>query len=199
MKYILGADEVGRGSLAGPVYVGGVMVPESMERLPGITDSKKLTGAKRWDACDRIKAAEEVHWATASRSAAYIDQVGINPALVECFNEVIDTLLVSGDDVDIRVDGEPIVLKHPAQFIVKGDLKDWRIGAASIVAKVTRDELMRKWAKTFPGYDWDRNMGYGTQAHIAAIKRLGVTPEHRQKFCRKFTAVEDEGIFDLFG
>jgi ribonuclease HII len=106
--------------------------------------------------------------------------------------------------VQVRIDGLPFTLDsggRPVEFIVKGDLHDWYIGAGSIVAKTVRDGVMAKWATldAYRGYGWDQNSGYGTKAHANAIRQLGLSDQHRKKFCRRYeTPDTTAGILDLF-
>ena len=187
--YIIGADEVGRGPLAGGCFVGAVMAPADLEPIPGVTDSKKLTPRKRERLYKAITEHPDLDHRISLRTAARVDEVGIQRALLECFWESIEALLAIPDrQVEaVRIDGKPIGVDFRpirTEFIVKGDAKDWVIGAASIIAKVERDEYMRLRAKKYPAYHWEKNKGYGSQEHIAAIRQHGLTPLHRATFCR---------------
>lgn len=206
---IIGADEVGRGSIAGPVTVGAVLAPEDMLGM-GVTDSKKLSPRQRVKISAELRSCTEIQFALASRPATDIDKYGIAECLKQCFAEVVQKMLVAANDPKVRVliDGEPIKgFPFLAEYIVKGDDKIWAIGAASIIAKVWRDELMSDESRFHPGYGWDQNSGYGTQGHINAIRVHGLTPLHRTTFCRSFTkpivAADSEPatdiISDLFG
>lgn len=219
MRYIIGADEVGRGCLAGPVHVCGAAFPSDMPHIQGVRDSKQLSPHGREKMFKILRGTAGAYWQIASRTPDQIESLGINIAVKECFLEVTERLLktlqTEGHGVDaIRIDGPslwpPNRFQVPTEFIIKGDDTDWVIGAASIVAKVTRDALMDELAAQHPGYGWERNKGYGTAEHTAAIRQRGLTPLHRPKFCRAFGAVSlprkpqvfvDEGVnvFDLFG
>lgn len=203
--YIIGADEVGRGPLAGACYVGAVMAPADMIPIEGVTDSKKLTPRKREKLHKAITEHEALHHRISIRTAARVDEVGIDAALLECFWEAIEGLLalnLPGGVIAVRVDGKPIGVDFrpiPTEFIIKGDAKDWIIGAASIVAKVERDAYMVKMAKQYPEYGWERNKGYGSKGHQEAIHEHGLTPLHRPGFCRRFVKRDDiEDVLDMF-
>lgn len=190
MNYIIAADEVGRGCLAGPLCVGAILVPEDMDRPVGVDDSKKLSASKRADVFARLVDLQQV---VVLADNMQIDREGMSSCLRTSFEKAIRELVqkarVEGWSIsEARIDGSPMPWSFPVpvQFIVKGDALDWRIGAASIIAKVTRDRLMEKAALEYPGYGWETNMGYGSKAHQNAISNLGLTPLHRATFCRRF-------------
>ena len=166
--YICGIDEVGRGPLAGPVVAGAVILPKDCDILY-INDSKQLSEKKREELYDVI-TKEAVAWAVGYASPERIDEINIFPAPDLLLN---DAVTIPG--VEIR--------QVP---IIKGDAKSISIGAASIVAKVTRDRLMEQYADVFPEYDFASNKGYGSAAHIAALKEYGPTPIHRHSFIKNF-------------
>jgi len=217
MLDIVGVDEVGRGCLAGDVFVAAVMVPEDMPKVEGVNDSKKLSPARREALYEALKGTPDVHAAIGVRSVQFINDKGITVALRQSFLEAIGKLVDLHLPVGaIRTDGKPLwpvdYFDTPTEFIIGGDASDWAIGAASIVAKVSRDAYMVEQAAKYrgtnekdKGYGWERNKGYGSKEHIEAIQRLGLTPLHRTKFCRNFVPlepVEDEGtdlIMELFG
>ncbi len=205
MRYIIGADEVGYGPIAGPVMVGAVMAPADMERPEGVTDSKKMTEAARQRVHERLRGLEGVHRVVAYRHAAFIDEHGVGPALRACFQEAIHKLLDMGLPVEeVRVDGEEKPLDTrgvPLKFIIKGDLHDWYIGAASIVAKTVRDGIMDRWdtEDAYKGYGWAQNKGYGTKAHTNAIRQLGLSDQHRKGYCRRFETPDTcGGVLEMF-
>ena len=181
--YICGIDEVGRGPLAGPVVAGAVILPRDCNILY-INDSKQLSEKKREELYDVI-TKEAVAWAVGYASPERIDEINILQATYEAMREAIAKLTPAPDlllndavtipGVDIR--------QVP---IIKGDAKSISIGAASIVAKVTRDRLMEQYADVFPAYDFASNKGYGSAAHIAALKQYGPTPIHRRSFIKNF-------------
>lgn len=182
-EYICGIDEVGRGPLAGPVVAGAVILPKDCDILY-INDSKKLSAQKREMLYDEIMekaVAVGIGMAGPNR----IDEINILQATYEAMREAIRNLAVKPDillndavtipGVDIR--------QVP---IIKGDAKSISIGAASIVAKVTRDRLMVDYDKIMPEYDFASNKGYGSAEHIAALKKYGPTPIHRASFIKNF-------------
>lgn len=201
---IIAADEVGRGCLAGPLVVGAVLVPEDMGRIAGVNDSKKLSPASRQRMSDVLLNTEGLKTATSWVYASTIDRAGITAALTGAFLGAVSTLLDLLEDrsqvSEVRVDGSPMpgirFGNIPVKFIVKGDALDWRIGAASIIAKVARDTWMMEQHPLYPHYHWDHNMGYGTKDHTDAIRVHGLTPLHRATFCRRF--VPEENVLDLF-
>lgn len=192
MKYIIGVDEVGRGCLAGDVYVAAFMAQEDRVPVAGVDDSKKMTPTRRVIVSKSLQNAPDTHFSIVSRPVSTIDRLGINKAVWECFREAALNLIKLGLPVScVKIDGKA---PNPrdwsnlqgirTEFIIHGDATEWTIGAASVLAKVARDNYMVEMSKDHPGYGWDRNAGYGTQEHTDAIKRLGITPLHRAKFCR---------------
>ncbi len=181
--YICGIDEVGRGPLAGPVVAGAVILPKDCDILY-INDSKQLTEKKREELYDVIME-QAVACAVGYASPERIDEINILQATYEAMREAIGKLnpaptLLLNDAVTIPgVD----IRQVP---IIKGDAKSISIGAASIIAKVTRDRLMVEYAKLFPEYDFAGNKGYGSASHIEALKKYGPTPIHRKSFIKNF-------------
>lgn len=181
--YICGIDEVGRGPLAGPVVAGAVIFPPECDILY-INDSKQLSEKKREELYDVIMekaVACAVGYATPER----IDEINILQATYEAMRDAINSLtvrprLLLNDAVTIPK------VEIPQVPIIKGDAKSISIGAASIIAKVTRDRLMREYDRVFPEYDFAGNKGYGSAAHIAALKKYGPTPIHRRSFIKAF-------------
>ncbi len=180
---ICGIDEVGRGPLAGPVVAGAVILPKDCDILY-INDSKQLSEKKREELYDIImeKAiACGIGYATPQR----IDEINILQATYEAMRQAIDNLSVKPDV--LLNDAVTIPHVNIRQVpIIKGDAKSISIGAASIIAKVTRDRLMVEYDKVFPGYDFAGNKGYGSAAHIEALKEKGATPIHRRSFIKNF-------------
>jgi ribonuclease HII len=176
---IAGIDEAGRGPLAGPVVAAAVILDPA--NVPdGIDDSKKLSPAKREKLFMRIN---EVALAVGvgEASVAEIDAINILQATFLAMRRAVETL--SPAPAFALIDGRDVpALPCPGEAIVKGDGKSLSIAAASIIAKVTRDRLMLRLALAHPGYGWERNKGYGTKAHMDAIRRLGPTPHHRRAF-----------------
>ncbi|MGL4321455.1 MAG: ribonuclease HII [Paracoccaceae bacterium] len=176
---IAGVDEVGRGPLAGPVTAAAVILDPA--RIPtGLNDSKKLTHARRLVLSAELHAMAQVSIAHAS--VAEIDDLNILRASHVAMLRAIAGLPVAPDHVLIDGNQLPRGLPCRAETIVKGDARSLSIAAASIVAKVARDQLMVILAQQHPGYGWETNAGYGTPAHLAALLNLGVTPHHRRSF-----------------
>lgn len=174
---VVGVDEVGRGPLAGPVTACAVRLYP--DRIPaGLADSKTMTAARREVLCAEIMAVAEVSIAHAT--VEEIDRLNILRASHLAMERAVaglkpDHALIDGNLI-------PRGLACPATTIVKGDAKCLSIAAASIVAKVTRDRIMVDLAQQHPGYGWEANAGYPTQAHLEALLNLGVTPWHRRSF-----------------
>ncbi|MBQ8278390.1 MAG: ribonuclease HII [Roseburia sp.] len=184
--YVCGIDEVGRGPLAGPVVAGAVILPKDCDILY-INDSKKLSAAKREELYDVIME-KAVAVGIGMVGPGRIDEINILQATYEAMREAISNLQVKPDillndavtipGVDIR--------QVP---IIKGDAKSISIGAASIIAKVTRDRLMEEYDKVFPEYGFASNKGYGSAEHIKALKEIGPTPIHRRSFIGNFVTI----------
>ena len=184
---ICGIDEVGRGPLAGPVVAGAVILPKNCDLL-FINDSKKLSEKKREELYAQImERAVAVGIGTASHER--IDAINILQATYEAMREAISNLSVLPDILlndAVTIPGIDI----PQIPIIKGDAKSISIGAASIVAKVTRDRMMVEYDRLYPGYGFGDNKGYGSAVHIEALKRLGPCPIHRHSFIRNFTQTD---------
>ena len=180
-----GVDEVGRGPLAGPVVCAAVILSlEEARRIPGIDDSKKLSPKKREQLAALIRERARA-WAVAGGSNEVIDEINILQATRLCMKRAVEALEIGADVV--LVDGNMTLdIALPQRAFVKGDARIASIGAASILAKVHRDALMRAFAERYPEYGFERNMGYGTAAHIAAIREVGICPIHRRTFITKF-------------
>ena len=180
---ICGIDEVGRGPLAGPVVAGAVILPKDCTILY-INDSKQVSEKKREELYDIIRE-QAVAYAVGYVSPERIDEINILQATYEAMREAIAKLspvpdLLLNDAVTI-----PNVSIRQVP-IIKGDAKSISIGAASILAKVTRDRLMVEYDQVFPEYDFAGNKGYGSAAHIAALRKYGPTPIHRRSFIKNF-------------
>lgn len=175
--FIAGIDEVGRGPLAGPVVAAAVILPEGYEN-PEIKDSKKLSPQKR-DILAKQIYKDALRWAIASVSPQDIDRFNIREAtriaMAKAAEQVsADLLLIDGN---VGIESE---VKQ--RTVIKGDTLYVQISAASIIAKVYRDNLMRRYDLKFPGYNFAQNAGYGTEAHLKAIRELGPCPIHRSTF-----------------
>ncbi|MDR0137348.1 ribonuclease HII [Metabacillus idriensis] len=177
-KYICGIDEVGRGPLAGPVVAAAVILPEEFY-LPGLTDSKKLSAEKRELFYGTI-LSEAVAYGVGIISPAQIDELNIYQATKAAMLMAVDELAVSPEYM--LIDAMELALPIPQESLIKGDARSVSIAAASVVAKVTRDRIMKKLAETFPQYGFDQNMGYGTKLHLEALNRDGITDYHRKSF-----------------
>ena len=185
-KYICGIDEVGRGPFAGPVVAGAVILPKDEEILY-LNDSKKLSEKKREELYDIIMD-KAVAVGFGMEDSGVIDEINIKQATLKAMKKAIENLKnpKTGEKYVpdmLLVDAEHIPDIGISQVgIIKGDAKSVSIAAASIVAKVTRDRMMVEYDSIYPGYDFASNKGYGTAAHMAAIRELGVTPIHRRSF-----------------
>ena len=182
-EFICGIDEVGRGPLAGPVVAGAVILPKDCHILY-INDSKKLSEKKREQLYDQI-TREAVSWSTGLVSPARIDEINILQATYEAMRQAISKL---SPQPDLLLNDAVTIPKVQIQQvpIIKGDAKSISIGAASIVAKVTRDRLMVEYDKIMPEYDFASNKGYGSAKHIKALKEVGPSPIHRATFIKNF-------------
>lgn len=181
---ICGIDEAGRGPLAGPVVVAGVIMPKD-SMIEGVNDSKKVSEKKREKLYDLI-LDEAISYSVAIIGQDVIDEINILNATKEGVTQVVEGLDVKPNL--ILVDAlEHINTKGiPYEPIIKGDAKCYNIAAASIIAKVTRDRIMRQWDEVYPQYGFVSHKGYGTAKHIQAIKEYGLCPIHRRTFTKKF-------------
>lgn len=175
-----GCDEVGRGCLAGPVVAAAVILPDDYQN-PWINDSKKLSKNNREDLIEEIKS-RAFAWAIAESSVEEIDRINILNASFLAMQRAILQLKVKPDHLLIDGNRWRSDLPHPYTCVIKGDGKFVSIAAASILAKVYRDELMEKLALDFPHYAWERNAGYPTKAHRDGIQTYGSTIWHRKSF-----------------
>jgi ribonuclease HII len=175
---VAGIDEAGRGPWAGPVVAAAVIL-DRHRVPPGLDDSKALSAKKRAALFSPILETARVGVGRAG--VEDIERLNILGAALLAMARAMEDL---GTQPDLAlIDGNrPPRLPCPVQCVVKGDSRSLSVAAASIVAKVTRDRLMAELAQTFPGYGWERNAGYGTREHSAALERLGVTPHHRRSF-----------------
>ena len=186
-RYIAGADEVGRGPLAGPVVCAAVILPlADGEIIEGIDDSKKLSEKERGRLFELIKK-QAVAYRIEELSNEEIDRLNILEATRLCMKRAVDGL---GTEPDVVfTDGNfSIDISLPQQNIVKGDALSYTVGAASILAKVHRDRLMCEYDKIYPQYGFAAHKGYGTAAHEAAIREYGLCEIHRRTFTKKFWA-----------
>ncbi len=177
---ILGIDEVGRGPWAGPLVVGACLLPEPIE---GLNDSKKLSVKKREQLAEAIreKAVFGLGWI----SAAELDELGLTEALCKAARDAVSQ--ISGQFDEVIIDGTMNFLRgteyeNITQFLPKADQLVPEVSAASIIAKVSHDHYMYELAEKYPGYSFEKHVGYGTAAHKEAIEKLGLCPEHRRSF-----------------
>ncbi len=181
--YICGIDEVGRGPLAGPVVAAAVILPKD-SRILWLNDSKKLSPAKREELYDIIMR-EAVAVGIGANSHKVIDEINILQATYGAMQKAIAALPIKPD---LLLNDAVTIPDVPYQQIpiIKGDAKSVSIAAASIIAKVTRDRMMVEYDRLYPGYDFASNKGYGSPAHIAALKSIGSSPIHRKTFIKNF-------------
>jgi|TARA_B100000123_G_scaffold61907_1_gene43299 ribonuclease HII len=179
MKIIAGVDEVGRGSLIGPVYAAAVILNKSINKKI-LKDSKKLSKSQREILAKYIK--KNSIWATGKATIKEIEKINILHASLLAMKRAIIKLKKKPSLVLVDGNKLPNIKNYKINFVIKGDQKIPSISAASIIAKVTRDKMISNLGKNFKDYNWNKNYGYGTKQHIKAIKRLGITPHHRKTF-----------------
>lgn len=194
MKYLIGIDEVGRGPIAGPVAVGAFvfLVPDAKKLFRGVKESKQLSEEKREEWYEIIQAKSDqnlVAFSVCFQSEKVIDTKGLSFAIKKCLENCLGKLNLNPEECLVLLDGG---LKAPLHFknqktIIKGDVKEVVIALASICAKVERDRRMKKYAKQYPGYDFEIHKGYGTKAHYDVLTQKGLSPLHRRSFLQKTT------------
>ena len=182
-KNICGIDEAGRGPLAGPVVIAAVIMPED-SMIEGVNDSKKVSEKKRELIYDQI-LEEAISYGVAIIGQDEIDDINILNATKKGLTMSLQELTVKPDLIIVDALEHIDTLGIPYESIIKGDAKAYSIAAASIIAKVTRDRIMREWANVYPQYGFEVHKGYGTAKHIAAIKEHGLCPIHRKSFTKK--------------
>jgi len=179
MKLIAGVDEVGRGSLIGPVYAAAVILNKSINKKL-LKDSKSLDKSYRVILSKYIK--ENSIWAVGKASVKEIEKINILQASLLAMKRAIRKLKKKPTVVFVDGNKLPKIENYKLRAIIKGDQKIPSISAASIIAKVSRDKMITNLGKKFKGYYWDKNYGYGTKQHLKAIKKLGITSHHRKTF-----------------
>ena len=184
INYICGIDEAGRGPLAGPVVVGAVIMPKD-SFIEGVNDSKKVSEKKREKLYDLI-TEEAIAYSVGIIDHNKIDEINILNATKLGLKNAIEGLKLRPDLILVDALNNMDTNGIPYKSIIKGDAKVYSIACASIIAKVTRDRIMRQWDEVYPQYGFERNKGYGTAAHIAAIKENGPCIIHRKTFIKKF-------------
>ena len=178
MELIAGVDEVGRGPLAGPVVAAAVILPKAC-KIPGLNDSKKIPKSKHKEIYE-VVLQNAIAIGIGVKDNQVIDQVNIYEATKLAMMEAIGQL--DPQPQHLLIDAMKLDLPIPQTSIIKGDANSLSIAAASIVAKVTRDQMMEEFDCEYPGYDFTQNAGYGTANHLAGLDKLGVTPIHRRSF-----------------
>lgn len=180
ISFIAGVDEVGRGPLVGPVVAACVVLPEKFN-LDGLTDSKKLSEKKRDFYFEEIKR-QALGYGIGIIDEKKIDEVNIYEATKLAMKTAIEECKKNCMIEHILIDAMPLDLDIPTTSIIKGDLKSITISAASVIAKVTRDRMLDELHEKFPMYDFNKNKGYPTKKHLAAIEEYGIIDEHRRSY-----------------
>lgn len=182
-KYVCGVDEVGRGPLAGPVVCAAVIMPLD-DIIEGVDDSKKLSAKKRAYLAEEIQK-KAIAYSICRIEPQVIDEINILEATKLCMKNAVESLKIKPDFV--LTDGNMTLnIDIPQQSVIKGDYYSYSIGAASIIAKVYRDNLMDDYAEVYPEYAFEVNKGYGTKKHIEGILSAGLCPIHRKSFTKKW-------------
>lgn len=184
-KYVVGIDEAGRGPLAGPVSAGAVVINSEDMVNPLVRDSKKMSEKQRLEAFEDIKN-RSLAWGVGMVSAKEIDNIGIQDAvklaMTKALEQVEEKLGCKADYLIVDGSNVAYINNHEMMKIKKGDLLHYSISAASVLAKVTRDELMKEMAIKYPEYGFERHVGYGTKEHISKVKEIGPCDIHRLSF-----------------
>ena len=183
-QILVGIDEAGRGPLAGPVVVASVIMPEN-SMIEGVNDSKKVSEKKREKLYDLI-LEEAISYGVGIIGQDEIDDINILNATKKGLTVSLKELTQKPDLIIVDALTNIDTLGTPYESIIKGDAKCYSISAASIIAKVTRDRIMREWDKIYPQYGFAQHKGYGTSAHISSIKEYGPCPLHRKTFIKNF-------------
>jgi ribonuclease HII len=185
LKLVAGVDEVGRGTLAGAVVAAAVILPPGFSD-PRIKDSKTIKSLKKREEAEKIIMENAICWGIGAASPEEVDRINISQATflamkraIDCCGKVPEFLYIDGDKF-------PGYNGIPYECVIKGDSKIQSIAAASILAKVHRDRLMKSLDNEYPKYGWITNVGYGTADHIKVIKEIGITKYHRKTFCQNF-------------
>ena len=180
---ICGIDEAGRGPLAGPVVVASAIMPKD-SMIEGVNDSKKISEKKREKLYDLI-TAEAISYGVGIVSQEEIDEINILNATKKGLTESLEQLEPKPDIILVDALRDINTIGIPYRSVIKGDAKIYSIACASIIAKVTRDRIMKEWDRVYPQYGFVSHKGYGTAKHIAAIKEFGLCPLHRRSFTKK--------------
>ena len=182
VQTICGIDEAGRGPLAGPVVVAAVIMPKD-SLIEGVNDSKKVSEKKREALYEQI-TDEAIAWGVGIIDQKEIDEINILNATKKGLTTAIKELKVKPDRIIVDALDKIDTLGIPYTPIIKGDAKCYSIAAASIIAKVTRDRIMRQWDEIYPMYGFEKHKGYGTAMHMQAIREYGLCPLHRRSFTK---------------
>lgn len=183
IEYICGIDEAGRGPLAGPVVVAAVIMPKD-SMIEGVNDSKKVSEKKREKLYEQI-IEEAISYSVSIIDQKEIDNVNILNATKEGLTKAVSGLQIKPQKILVDALTKIDTCGIPYVSIIKGDAKSYSIAAASIIAKVTRDRIMKEWDEIYPQYGFAKHKGYGTKAHMDAIREFGVCPIHRRSFLTK--------------
>ena len=184
IEYICGIDEAGRGPLAGPVVVGAVILPQD-SFIEGVNDSKKISEKKREKIYDQI-IEEAVAWSVGIVDERTIDEINILNATKLGVKLALEGLKQKPDVIMVDALNNMDTLGIPYISVIKGDAKNYSIAAASIIAKVTRERMMKEWDEVYPAYGFAKHKGYGTAEHIKTIKEQGPCSIHRRSFIKNF-------------
>jgi len=184
IKYIAGIDEAGRGPLAGPVVVASVILPQN-SMIEGVNDSKKISEKKREKIYENI-ISEAISYGIGIIYQEEIDEINILQATKKGLNLAVKQMEIKPNIILVDALNEIDTCGIPYKSIIKGDAKCYSIAAASIIAKVTRDRIMREWDKVYPEYGFSSHKGYGTAKHIEALKKYGPCIIHRKSFIKNF-------------
>ena len=184
IEYICGIDEAGRGPLAGPVVVGAVIMPKD-SFIEGVNDSKKVSEKKREKLYDEI-TENAIAWSVGIVDQKTIDEINILNATKLALKKALEGLKQRPDIIMVDALDKMDTLGIPYISVIKGDAKIYSISAASIIAKVTRDRIMREWDEVYPMYGFAKHKGYGTAMHIQALKENGPCMLHRRSFIKNF-------------
>lgn len=182
LSYVAGIDEAGRGPLAGPVVVACVIMPKD-SMIEGINDSKKISEKKRETLYEKI-LEEAVSYGVGIINQEEIDEINILQATKKALTEAVKSMKIKPQVILVDALTGIDTIGIPYKSIIKGDAKSYSIGAASIIAKVTRDRIMREWDKVYPQYGFAGHKGYGTAKHMQAIREYGICPLHRKTFVK---------------
>lgn len=188
-RLIIGVDEAGRGPLAGPVVAAAVVINKYSQYLEEVNDSKKLTEAKREKIYENILNDENIIFGVGIVNSDIIDEINILQATYMAMRKAIDDInIINKENYLILVDGNREIkdCNYMQETVVKGDAKSLSIATASIIAKVTRDRIMKEFDNTIPGYNFSKHKGYGTKEHYKLLRENGISNIHRKTFLKNF-------------